>query len=101
MEGAMHPKSVLSPQHHPKYEPFYLVPRGQQRRTIEAFYPDRVFDGMRSAGWFWWSCKPGSVPQWPSVGPFGTSYSAYRDAVLHDAITTAIHRPANSTGPQL
>ena len=35
----------------------------------------------RGRGWFWWLCKPGSLPEVPPTGPFATSYGAYRDAL--------------------
>jgi hypothetical protein len=78
----MNPKTVASgPQRRPNYEPLYDVdPR--TGATVEVFYADRVLTGMRGAGWHWWSCKPGSVPEWPPAGPFSTSYSAYRDAMI-------------------
>jgi hypothetical protein len=50
--------------------------------TIEIFHADRVFAGMRGAGWFWWTCDPGSLPEWPPVGPFATAYRAYCDALI-------------------
>jgi len=76
----MHPKTVaLDPQRCAKYEPLYDVDPSSGA-TVEVFYADRMFDGMR-AGWYWWSCKSGSVPKWPPKGAFRTSYSAYRDAV--------------------
>jgi len=49
--------------------------------TIEVFYADHLLAGMRAAGWFWWTCKPGLVPAWPPIGPFSTAYQAYRDAL--------------------
>ena len=66
---------------HPKYEPLYdLDP--QTGASIEVFFADRVlaeFFGTRG-GWFWWSCQPGCLPDGPPIGPFATSYRAYRDA---------------------
>jgi hypothetical protein len=67
------------PKRDAKFEPVYDV---DQRRgaTVEVFYNDHVLAGMRT-GWFWWSCRPGHAPEWPPVGPFGSSYLAYRDAL--------------------
>jgi hypothetical protein len=77
----MNPKAVASdPQRHPKYEPLYDVDPCTGA-TIEIFFADHVFAGMKGAGWFHWTCKPGLVPDWPPNGPFATSYSAYRDAL--------------------
>jgi hypothetical protein len=50
--------------------------------TLEVFFADHWLAtsfGTRS-GWFWWHCKPGSLPDLPPTGPFGTSYAAYRNA---------------------
>jgi len=64
----------------PQLEPLYDTdPR--TGATVEVFYADRVLTGMRGAGWHWWSCKPGALPEWPPNGPFATSYGAYRDAL--------------------
>jgi hypothetical protein len=50
--------------------------------TFEVFYADDALQtlGLRRAGWFWWSRRRGFSPESPAVGPFPTSYSAYRDA---------------------
>jgi hypothetical protein len=52
-------------------------------RAIEVFYADeklaREFGG--SAGWYWWECYPGCLPESDAFGPFPTSYRAYRDAL--------------------
>ena len=32
------------------------------------------------AGWYWWACFPGCMPDGDPVGPFAGSYSAWRDA---------------------
>ena len=67
-------------QRRPQFEPLYDVDP-HTGATIEVFFGDHVLDGMRGEGWFWWSCNPGCVPDWPPIGPFGTSYRAYRDAL--------------------
>ena len=75
----MRSKSWPSPQRHPKYEPLYLV--DSNGATIEVFFADHVFYGMR-CGWYWWKGRPpGGVPEWPPVGPFGTAYRAHWDAL--------------------
>ncbi len=49
--------------------------------AIEVFYADDVlaksFDTR--PGWFWWSCRRGSLPDGQPIGPFATSYRAYRN----------------------
>jgi hypothetical protein len=71
------------------YEPLYDI-RPDTGATIEVFYADRVFASLRGPGWFWWTCKPGFMPDWPPFGPFGTSYTAYRDALAGAATTAAV-----------
>jgi hypothetical protein len=54
--------------------------------SIEVFHADRVLAksfGTRGPGWFWWSCRGGYLPECMPVGPFGTSYRAYREAMKH------------------
>ncbi len=71
------------PRRHAAFEPFYDFDP-QSGATIEVFYAHRVLAesfGAR-AGWFWWIWQPGCLPDGPPIGPFGTSYSAYRDAVV-------------------
>jgi len=67
------------------HEPLYDIdPR--TGASVEVFYADDVLAesfGMRGAGWVWWSCQPGHLPDGPPTGPFDTSYLAYRDAVRH------------------
>jgi hypothetical protein len=52
--------------------------------SFEVFYADRKLEtfGWGGAGWFWWSRRRGLTPDGPAVGPFPTSYSAYRSALL-------------------
>jgi hypothetical protein len=63
-------------------EPLYdLDARGA---CIEVFYADLALARSFAAGkpgWFHWSCLPGCLPDAPPVGPFPTSYAAYRDAL--------------------
>ena len=55
--------------------------------SIEVFYSDRtlVTFGRGGCGWFWWSRRPGFAPDGPANGPFPTSYSAYRHAMISPA----------------
>jgi hypothetical protein len=66
----------------PQYEPLYDI-NPRTGATIEVFFADRVLAqafGANGAGWFWWSCQPGCLPNCPPAGPFLTSYAAYRQA---------------------
>ena len=86
----------------PAYEPLYDIdPR--TGATIEVFYADQVLAksfGVRS-GWFWWTCRAGSLPQCPPSGPFATSYGAFRNAPTGGGISKQFGRKntACSTKP--
>lgn len=60
-------------------EPLYdVAPKSGD--TVEIFYADGALAksfGTRP-GWFWWSCRSGSLPDRAPKGPFPTSYAAYR-----------------------
>jgi hypothetical protein len=60
--------------------------------AIEVFFADRSLEtfGWRGAGWFWWLRQRGFAPTGPAIGPFPTSYSAYRDA-----LNSVENRPAH------
>jgi hypothetical protein len=63
-------------------EPLYEVdPRSGA--SFEVFYADRTLEsfGRAGPGWFWWPRRRGFAPDGPAVGPFPTSYSAYRAAM--------------------
>ena len=51
--------------------------------SIEVFYADRELEtfGWCGAGWFWWPRRRGFAPEGQPVGPFATSYAAYRHAM--------------------
>jgi hypothetical protein len=51
--------------------------------SIEVFYADRTVEtfGRGGAGWFWWPRRRGCSPDASAMGPFATSYAAYRHAM--------------------
>jgi hypothetical protein len=51
--------------------------------SLEVFYADRSLEsfGWRGAGWYWCRRRRGYAADGPAVGPFPTSYSAYRHAM--------------------
>ena len=67
---------------HQKRAPFFDVD-AVTGVSIEVFYADRTLEtfGRGGAGWFWWPRRRGFAAYGPAVGPFPTSYSAYRDAL--------------------
>jgi hypothetical protein len=52
--------------------------------SFEVFYADRALEsfGWSGAGWYWWVRRRGFAPNGRARGPFPTSYSAYRDALV-------------------
>ena len=69
-----------------RYEPLHdFHPRTGV--NIEVFYADRALEtfGRSGAGWFWWSRRRGCSPEGQPVGPFATSYAAYRHAMTTPA----------------
>lgn len=74
---------ICGPQRHAAGEPLYDV-NPRTGTTVEVFYADRVLAksfGTRP-GWFWWTCRPGFLPDEPPTGPFASSYLAYRNIAV-------------------
>jgi hypothetical protein len=73
---------------HARHQPLYDVHPGTGA-SIEVFYADRTLEtfGGGSAGWFWWPRRRGSLPDGSAIGPFATSYAAYRHAMISPAPT--------------
>jgi hypothetical protein len=86
---------------HRKFAPFFDVDP-VTGRSIEVFYADRTLEtfGRGGSGWFWWPRRRGFAPDCRAVGPFPTSYSAYRDA-LHSAQRKRSTHPFFGIGLQL
>jgi hypothetical protein len=55
----------------------------QTGAPIEVFFDDLALEtfGRGGAGWFWWPRRRGFSPDSPAIGPFATSYAAYRHAL--------------------
>lgn len=64
------------------YEPLYEIDP-LTGTSVEIFYADYALAKSfgRGAGWFWWSCQSGFLPDAEPAGPFATSDAAYRDAL--------------------
>jgi hypothetical protein len=95
-------RTVISdPRRRTAYEPLYDIDP-QTGASVEIFYADYALAtsfGMHRAGWFWWACQPGCLPDRPPTGPFATSYAAYRNFALDrkDSLSPI----AGSTAPGL
>jgi hypothetical protein len=74
--------TTCSDRRHQKYEPLFDI-HPVTGWSFEVFYADRTLEtfGRGVTGWFWWPRRRGFAPTGPVVGPFPTSYSAYRNAL--------------------
>lgn len=52
------------------FEVFYLNEREAQEQT----------GGACGAGWYWWACFPGCMPDGEAMGPFNTEKEAIENA---------------------
>jgi hypothetical protein len=90
-------RAVISdPKRRTAYEPLYDIDP-QTGASVEIFYADRVLAtsfGTRGAGWFWWACQPACLPDCPPIGPFATSYTAYRNFALDRGVASTTCIPA-------
>ena len=82
----MAPTRTSDPARRAAFEPLSDI-HPRTGATIEIFYADRAMEtfGRCGAGWFWWSRRRGISPDSSLIGPFATSYAAYRDAILTDS----------------
>lgn len=61
---------------------------GEEYGSFEVFWSDELhadgglanLDETRPAGWFWWACFPGCLPDGDAFGPFATEQEAIRNA---------------------
>jgi hypothetical protein len=54
---------------------------------VEVFYADNITNEEGKpleAGWYWWACFPGCLPDGDPSGPFATEAEALADAELED-----------------
>ena len=65
-----------------KYRPLYDIDP-ETGISIEVFFSDLSLEtfGRRGAGWFWWPRRRGCPPDGSAMGPFPTSYAAFRHAM--------------------
>jgi hypothetical protein len=65
------------------FEPIYDV-CPHTGDSLEVFFADNWLAKSfgRRAGWFWWTCQSGCLPEGEPSGPFATSYAAYRNFAL-------------------
>ena len=86
--------AISDPKRHTAYEPLYDIDP-QTGASVEIFYADCALAtsfGTSSTGWFWWTCEPTFLPHGQPIGPFATSYAAYRNFALDRGIASALSR---------
>ena len=67
----------------PRREPLFDI-HPQTGSSIEVFFSDRTLEtfGRGGSGWFWCPRRRGCTPDGSPIGPFATSYAAYRHALV-------------------
>jgi hypothetical protein len=100
----MIPRAPTSnPRQRARHEPLYDI-HPRTGVSIEVFYADRTLEtfGGCDSGWFWWPRRRGCSPEGQAIGPFATSYAAYRHAMTPAPTTLDVHeRLANRTSPSM
>ena len=71
------PKREADPHALPDCEVFYYSPNIAWTAN-ETMYDDE--GDPRPAGWYWWACFPGCMPDSDPFGPFETEAEAFADA---------------------
>jgi hypothetical protein len=66
-----------------RYEPLFDI-HPVTGASVEVFWADTTLEtfGRGGAGWFWWPRQRGCSPDGSPIGPFATSYAAYRHAMV-------------------
>lgn len=76
MQGYFDPKRASDPHALPDLEVFYA-----DAGDLSSDMPEGPQDDEPSeAGWYWWPCLPGCLPDGPPEGPFASADEALRDA---------------------
>ena len=78
MQAYSNPKRESDPHALPDVEVFYMT----ANEALEHFGDDTEdgLPGPELAGWYWWTCFPGCLPDSEPVGPFATEDEALADA---------------------
>lgn len=75
MQAYSDPERENDPHSLPDLEVFYLT--SKEAAGFDALQRD---SGEAEAGWYWWSCFPGCLPDSDPIGPFATQQEALEDA---------------------
>lgn len=89
--GTVRPEEARTYDSHAGYHQFHAEETQEAYGSFEVFWDDadksfghaRNFDadGMQvEAGWYWWPCFIGCIPDGDPIGPFAYSHQAHEDA---------------------
>lgn len=80
----------------PDIEIFYVSPdeAANNERLVEQDLTDSEF-APTVAGWYYWYCQPGCLPDSPPYGPYGTDAQALEDVRNEQADKAEQSRAAN------
>ena len=83
MQAYSDPKRASDPHALPNVEVFYISRKeARHQACIAAVFDDGETDVtlFTDAGWYWWACFPGCLPDGDPIGPFKTEALALADA---------------------
>lgn len=82
MQAYSDPKRANDPHALPDVETWYVTEMVAQlsRKQAQADSDGDDEGPTPSAGWYWWSCSPGCLPDGDPQGPFATEAEALADA---------------------
>lgn len=81
--GTVRPEEARIYNTHEGYHSFHAEETQEPFGSFEVFWHDAVYDDDgpdMDAGWYWWACFPGCLPDGEPSGPFATSRDAREDA---------------------
>lgn len=82
MQAYSDPKRANDPHALPDVEVFHINAHEAERNREEANQEGTAGESglMLEAGWYWWPCFPGCLPDGDPSGPFATEAEALADA---------------------
>ena len=76
MQAYSNPKRESNPYALPDIEVFHLNEAEAKMMSLDLGYDG---DYPMPAGWYWWSCFPGCLPDSDPIGPFATEAECIAD----------------------
>lgn len=86
MQAYSDPKREHDPHALPDVEIFQIDDKGylDGEPFVLPHEPSGQALGIAQAGWYWWSCSPGCLPDSEPIGPFATKEATLEDAQDQD-----------------